>query len=134
MIPGEVFPAPGTLTLNEGRSAITLRVANTGDRPVQVGSHYHFAEANSALTFDRDAARGRRLEARARTGDSGSLVEVRWTTLLEDGTRSFAIERSDVRAGPYELASGPTTARGPGHEYVVIDDRPGAVEYRWRME
>lgn len=62
MIPGEVFPADGDLVLNEGRTAITLMVANTGDRPVQVGSHYHFAESNSALNFDRDAARGCRLD------------------------------------------------------------------------
>jgi len=62
MIPGEIFPADGTLTLNEGREAITLMVANTGDRPVQVGSHYHFAESNAALEFDRDAAYGRRLD------------------------------------------------------------------------
>ncbi|SNS34421.1 urease subunit beta [Antarctobacter heliothermus] len=67
MIPGELFPAKGTLTLNEGRAAITLRVANTGDRPVQVGSHYHFAEANPALDFDRDAARGTRLDIAAGT-------------------------------------------------------------------
>ncbi|WP_292285626.1 urease subunit beta [Marivita sp.] len=62
MIPGELFPAEGSLTLNPDRKAITLMVANTGDRPVQVGSHYHFAEANPALEFDRDAARGHRLD------------------------------------------------------------------------
>jgi urease subunit beta len=62
MIPGEVFPAPGEITLNEGREAITLMVANTGDRPVQVGSHYHFAETNPALAFDRAAAHGMRLD------------------------------------------------------------------------
>lgn len=67
MIPGELFPAEGRLTLNEGAEAITLMVANTGDRPVQVGSHYHFAEANPALDFDRDAARGRRLDIAAGT-------------------------------------------------------------------
>lgn len=67
MIPGELFPAEGTLTLNEGAEAITLMVANTGDRPVQVGSHYHFAEANPALDFDRDAARGMRLDIAAGT-------------------------------------------------------------------
>jgi len=67
MIPGELFPAEGDLTLNPGREAITLMVANTGDRPVQIGSHYHFAEANSALDFDRDAARGRRLDIAAGT-------------------------------------------------------------------
>lgn len=67
MIPGEVFPADGVLVLNEGCSQITLMVANTGDRPVQVGSHYHFAEANPALRFDRDGARGHRLDIAAGT-------------------------------------------------------------------
>ena len=62
MIPGELFPADGDLILNESCEAITLMVANTGDRPVQVGSHYHFAESNSALSFDREAAYGRRLD------------------------------------------------------------------------
>ncbi|MEN8919805.1 MAG: urease subunit beta [Octadecabacter sp.] len=67
MIPGEFFPAEDALTLNEGRKAITLIVANTGDRPVQVGSHYHFAEANPALDFDRAAAHGHRLDIAAGT-------------------------------------------------------------------
>lgn len=67
MIPGELFPAEGSLTLNAGRETITLMVANTGDRPVQVGSHYHFAETNPALDFDRAAARGMRLDIAAGT-------------------------------------------------------------------
>ena len=67
MIPGELFPAEGSITLNEGAEAITLMVANTGDRPVQVGSHYHFGETNPALEFDRDAARGMRLDIAAGT-------------------------------------------------------------------
>lgn len=67
MIPGEVIPADGTLTLNAGKLSVTLMVANTGDRPVQVGSHYHFAEANVALDFDRAAARGMRLDIAAGT-------------------------------------------------------------------
>jgi urease subunit beta len=62
MIPGEVITADGDLEMNAGAQAITLMVANTGDRPVQVGSHYHFAETNPALDFDRDAARGMRLD------------------------------------------------------------------------
>ena len=62
MIPGEIFPADGELILNADREAITLMVANRGDRPIQVGSHYHFAESNAALDFDRSAARGRRLD------------------------------------------------------------------------
>lgn len=67
MIPGELFPGDGELTLNAGREPITLMVANTGDRPVQVGSHYHFAETNPALDFDREAAMGRRLDIAAGT-------------------------------------------------------------------
>lgn len=67
MIPGEIFPMDGELVLNENRSAITLKVSNTGDRPVQVGSHYHFGETNAALEFDRDAARGMRLDIAAGT-------------------------------------------------------------------
>jgi urease subunit beta len=67
MIPGEILPATGEITLNDGREAITLTVANTGDRPIQVGSHYHFAETNPALRFDRKAARGFRLDIPAGT-------------------------------------------------------------------
>lgn len=62
MIPGEVMTKEGDITLNEGLEQITLRVFNTGDRPVQVGSHYHFAETNTALDFDRAAARGMRMD------------------------------------------------------------------------
>ncbi len=62
MIPGELFPADGEITLNPGAQATTLFVSNTGDRPVQVGSHYHFAETNPALDFDRAAAHGLRLD------------------------------------------------------------------------
>jgi urease subunit beta len=67
MIPGEVIPAAGEIELNAGRDAIELEVANTGDRPVQVGSHYHFAETNPALAFDRARAKGRRLDVAAGT-------------------------------------------------------------------
>ena len=67
MIPGEVMTAPGDIVLNEGQEATSLMVANTGDRPVQVGSHYHFAETNSALDFDRAAAHGMRLDIAAGT-------------------------------------------------------------------
>jgi urease subunit beta len=67
MIPGEVFAAAGDIILNEGAEVTLLMVANTGDRPVQVGSHYHFAETNPGLSFDRDAARGKRLDIPAGT-------------------------------------------------------------------
>ena len=67
MIPGEILCATGEIELNAGREAMTLTVANTGDRPVQVGSHYHFAETNPGLEFDRDAAKGMRLDIAAGT-------------------------------------------------------------------
>ena len=67
MIPGEIMPADGDITLNEDAEQISITVANTGDRPVQVGSHYHFAGANLAREFDRDAARGMRLDIAAGT-------------------------------------------------------------------
>ena len=67
MIPGEILAAEGEIELNAGAEVTVLMVANTGDRPVQVGSHYHFAEANSGLSFDRDVARGKRLDIAAGT-------------------------------------------------------------------
>src|SRR5277367_217423 len=67
MIPGEILTQPGDLDLNAGLTRTTLTVANTGDRPIQVGSHYHFAETNPALSFDRAAARGQRLDIAAGT-------------------------------------------------------------------
>ncbi|MDJ0909803.1 MAG: urease subunit beta [Woeseiaceae bacterium] len=67
MIPGEVFPADGEIEINAEAETSTITVANTGDRPIQVGSHYHFFETNEALDFDRDAARGKRLDIPAGT-------------------------------------------------------------------
>jgi urease subunit beta len=67
MIPGEIIPAGGEIELNAGFPRTVLTVANTGDRPIQVGSHYHFAETNPALSFDRSAARGQRLDIPAGT-------------------------------------------------------------------
>lgn len=84
MIPGEILPAAGTLTLNEGAEVTVLMVANTGDRPVQVGSHYHFAETNPGLSFDRDAAHGKRLDIAAGTAvrfEPGQTREVRLVPL-----------------------------------------------------
>ena len=67
MIPGELLVRPGEIDLNEGRETVSLDVANTGDRPIQVGSHYHFYETNAALSFDREKARGFRLDIPAGT-------------------------------------------------------------------
>lgn len=80
MIPGEILAADGDIILNAGAAVTVLMVANTGDRPVQVGSHYHFAETNPGLSFDRDAARGKRLDIPAGTAvrfEPGQSREVR---------------------------------------------------------
>ena len=82
MIPGEILPADGELELNEGRDRVTLEVANGGDRPVQVGSHYHFHEANPALQFDRDAALGFRLDIPAGTAVRFEPGQSREVTLV----------------------------------------------------
>ncbi|MAH82993.1 MAG: urease subunit beta [Rhodospirillaceae bacterium TMED8] len=82
MIPGEIVTQSGDIVLNEGREIITLIVANTGDRPVQVGSHYHFFETNKALDFDRDAARGFRLDIPSGTAVRFEPGQTREITLV----------------------------------------------------
>ncbi len=82
MIPGEYFTAEGDIELNAGLAPITLDVANTGDRPIQVGSHYHFAETNNALSFDRAAARGMRLDIASGTAVRFEPGQKRSVTLI----------------------------------------------------
>ena len=82
MIPGEIIPLAGDIELNAGRPTVTLSVANTGDRPIQVGSHYHFAETNPALSFDRIAARGQRLDIAAGTAVRFEPGQTREVTLV----------------------------------------------------
>ncbi|WP_207476262.1 urease subunit beta [Arenibaculum pallidiluteum] len=82
MIPGEVITAPGEIVLNDGRPTVTLDVSNTGDRPIQVGSHYHFAETNPALSFDRAKAHGHRLDIPAGTAVRFEPGQVRSVTLV----------------------------------------------------
>lgn len=85
MIPGEVIAADGDITFNEGAQTLTLKVANTGDRPVQVGSHYHFYETNAALDFDREAARGMRLDIAPGTAVRFEPGQARDVTLVAIG-------------------------------------------------
>ena len=82
MIPGEILPASGEIVLNKDAAAKSLRVANTGDRPIQVGSHYHFAETNAALAFDREAAFGCRLDIPAGTAVRFEPGQSREVTLI----------------------------------------------------
>ena len=97
MIPGEIFTQSGDLELNAGQTCTTLVVANTGDRPIQVGSHYHFAEANPALSFDRAAARGQRLDIAAGTAVRFEPGQTREVTLIPyRGRRVVKGFRGDV--------------------------------------
>ena len=97
MIPGEILPEPGHLDLNAGLARIAMTVANTGDRPIQVGSHYHFAEANPALSFDRALARGQRLDIAAGTAVRFEPGQTREVTLIPyRGTRTVFGFRGDV--------------------------------------
>ena len=97
MIPGEIITKDGDITLNEGRETLMLHVANTGDRPIQVGSHYHFFETNPALNFDRAKARGFRLDIAAGTAvrfEPGQSREVRLVALA--GSRTVYGFRGEV--------------------------------------
>ena len=97
MIPGEIITQPGDIELNTGRETVTLTVANTGDRPIQVGSHYHFFETNPALKFDRDKARGMRLDIAAGTAvrfEPGQTREVKLVALA--GSRTVYGFRQEV--------------------------------------
>lgn len=85
MVPGEIIPCAGEIELNAGATTVTLKVANTGDRPVQVGSHYHFFETNNALIFDRAQARGMRLDIAAGTAVRFEPGQERDVTLVPLG-------------------------------------------------
>ena len=85
MIPGEVFIKPGEIVLNEGAEGVMVEVANTGDRPIQVGSHYHFFETNQALRFERDKARGMRLDIPAGTAVRFEPGQTRQVSLVPYG-------------------------------------------------
>ena len=97
MIPGEIITAPGEIELNKGRKTLTLTVSNTGDRPIQVGSHYHFFETNPALEFDRKKTRGMRLDIAAGTAVRFEPGQTREVTLVAlAGKRTIYGFRQDV--------------------------------------
>ena len=117
MIPGEMFVEPGDLELNAGRPTLTLVVANTGDRPIQVGSHYHFYETNAALSFDREAARGFRLDIAAGTAVRFEPGQGRTVTLVAlGGARKVFGFRGGVMGplGPGEGETGQGTQGDQG--------------------
>ena len=119
MIPGEIIPADGDILLNEGRPTVTVQVANTGDRPVQVGSHYHFFETNEALQFDRGQARGMRLDIPAGTAVRFEPGQTRDVTLIPyAGSRTvYGFNAKDQRqAGEVE----PMPFRMPRSAYAAM--------------
>jgi urease subunit beta len=104
VIPGETFPGDGPITLNAGRPVLALTVRNTGDRPVQVGSHYHFAEANAALDFDRAAAWGHRLAVPAGTSVRFEHGTPRDVELVPLAGRRVVPGLRGLAAGPLDAA------------------------------
>ncbi len=100
MIPGEILPMAGEIEINAGAPRLSLRVANTGDRPVQVGSHYHFAETNPALDFDRAAARGMRLDIAAGTAVRFEPGQMRDVTLVPLGGARIVFGFNQAVMGP----------------------------------
>jgi urease subunit beta len=105
MIPGELLPAPGELELNAGRPTIKLKVANAGDRPIQIGSHYHFAETNAALKFDRSAARGFRLNIAAGTAVRFEPGQQRTVELVALGGSRIVYGFSGAVMGPLDATA-----------------------------
>ena len=102
MIPGEIRTRETPITLNAGREAVTLAVANSGDRPVQVGSHYHFHETNAALVFDREKARGFRLDIPAGTAVRFEPGQTRTVTLVAYAGRRSVVGFQGKIDGPLE--------------------------------
>jgi len=122
MIPGEILTAPGDIELNAGRPVLTVEVANTGDRPIQVGSHYHFYEANAALRFEREAARGHRLDIPAGTAVRFEPGQARTVDLVPyagdgivygfNGKVMGPLDRAAAAAGATSSAAGSATDGG----------------------
>jgi len=126
MIPGEILVADGDIELNVGRRTVTLTVANTGDRPVQVGSHYHFAETNPALAFDRAAARGCRLNIAAGTAVRFEPGQTRTVELVAyAGDRVVVGFRGEVMA---PLDARTKTAKRPANRPVKSPARKPAAK------
>jgi urease subunit gamma/beta len=116
VIPGEVLPAAGKIVLNEGRDAISIAVTNTGDRPIQVGSHYHFIETNRALVFDRSAAYGRRLDIPAGTAVRFEPGETKTVALV-------TIAGNQIIRGGNALADGKVSAENQKKTLAAVRDR-----------
>ena len=133
MIPGELFPAEGEIELNAGKATATLTVANTGDRPIQVGSHFHFYEVNAALSFERDQARGMRLDIPAGTAVRFEPGDERTVTLV-----ALAGERKvygfNARVDYRDLVSSAVRRLRPGGWLLCCRNLRGDKKGRLRAE
>jgi urease subunit beta len=127
MIPGEMFIKDGEIELNAGRKTVTLTVANSGDRPIQVGSHYHFFETNPALKFERKKARGMRLDIAAGTAVRFEPGQTRKVTLVAlAGKRTIYGFRGDVMGKLRWLPQKAITGRPSSARHKLSDPFPGA--------
>ena len=125
MIPGEIIPRGGEIELNAGRRTLRLTVANTGDRPVQVGSHYHFFETNAALSFDRAATRGFRLNIAAGTAVRFEPGQARAVELVELGGDRIVVGFGAAVMGPLDRPQ-PKARRGGAREAKSAAKRKAA--------
>jgi urease subunit beta len=137
MIPGEILPRDGDIELNAGRATLTLRIANTGDRPIQVGSHYHFAETNAALAFDRAAARGCRLNIAAGTAvrfEPGQTRTVELVALAGDrivyGFTGAVMGRLDPRRTVAAARDAPAKPKPAATRKPATKAKPGPATRR----
>ncbi len=129
MIPGEILVDDGELALNADRPVVTMRVANTGDRPIQVGSHYHFFETNSALDFDRGKARGMRLDIAAGTAVRFEPGQTRHVELVEFAGARIVFGHTGKIMGPLDKAAS-AGASGPGRDGVKKKNSKPAAKRR----
>ncbi len=132
MIPGEVLPRDGEIELNAGRATLTLEVANTGDRPIQVGSHYHFAETNAALAFDRVAAHGFRLNIPAGTAVRFEPGQARTVELVALAGARVVYGFTGAVMGPLDERSRSLARRSAGTSRRTGKKKPATTPKRGR--
>ncbi|PSP95120.1 urease subunit beta [Halobacteriales archaeon QS_4_62_28] len=122
LVPGEVRPGEGTVTLNEGRATTTVTVANTGDRPVQIGSHFHFFEVNAALAFDREAAYGMRLNVPAGTAVRFEPGDSKTVELVAIGGKRRVSGMNGLTEGTVDSGVSEATKRASSAGFATTDE------------
>ena len=128
LVPGEVIPGEGTVTINEGRETVEVVVGNTGDRPVQVGSHFHFFEANAALEFDREAAFGKRLNVPAGTAVRFEPGDEQTVELVAVGGKRVAHGMNGLVNGSVDGDAAAAVERAERQGFGGIPDQAGKLD------